>query len=229
MKTAAIIVAAGSGRRMKTAQNKIFLKINGKPIITRSLMPFLESDLISQVILVIRKQDKALLEQLLPAAMYKRLTVVYGGATRTASVTAGFAALADGISHVLIHDGARPFVDGPLIGRIVDALAANDAVIPVLPLIDTVKVVADNCVVTTPSRDSLRAVQTPQAFSRQLFERICDYAKTATEHFSDDASIAETLGEKVYCVAGDAANIKLTTGQDLALAETIIKSLGENK
>ncbi len=225
MKTTALIVAAGSGRRMRRADNKIFLEIAAKPVIGRTLTTFLASPLIDQVVLVIRPCDEARLKQLLPADIIDQLTVVYGGASRTDSVAAGFAAVATDSDYVLIHDAARPFVGAALIEQIVDQLKQSDAVIPVMPLSDTVKVVAAGRVVTTPPRASLRAVQTPQAFSYQLFERMVAFSETASQPFSDDASIAEALGRAVDCIAGEATNIKITTGQDLLLAELIARSL----
>ncbi len=221
MKTAVIIVAAGSGRRMQLKQNKIFLEILEQTVIERTIAAFAKNALIDQVVLVIRQQDEALVKQLVEPLCLNRLNLVYGGKTRTESVAAGCEVLTDEITHVLIHDGARPFVSNQLIQRVIDRLKIDDAVIPAMPLSDTVKVVAEDYVVDTMVRANLRAVQTPQGFERRLFEKMVAFSAQATEQFTDDASVAEALGKSVYCVAGEAHNIKVTSQQDLIWATAI--------
>ncbi len=228
MKIAVIIVAAGSGRRMQLKRNKILLEIADKPVIVRVLEAFFKMQLIEQIILVIRRQDEALIEKLIAPAFKKKLKIVYGGDQRSDSVVAGYQALTDDITHVLVHDGARPFINEQLIKRIVDRLKVDDAVIPVLPLSDTVKVVSDDYVVSTPKRKTLRAVQTPQGFERQLFEKMVIFSTQSDMQFTDDASIAEALGQSVYCAVGDAFNIKVTTQQDIAWA-TVIARQGDER
>ncbi len=228
MKTAVIIVAAGSGRRMRLKQNKILLEIADKPVIIRTLEAFFNSDLIEQIILVIRRQDEALIEQFIEPALKQKLKIVYGGAERSDSVAAGCRVLNDAISHVLVHDGARPFISDQLIKRVVKRLTVADAVIPVMPVSDTVKVVSDDYVERTLQRETLRAVQTPQGFARRLFEKMVNFSAQSTAQFTDDASVAEALGQTVYCVAGEAFNIKVTTKQDLVWA-TLIARQGDKR
>ncbi len=223
MQTAVIIVAAGSGRRMNLKQNKILLEICEQPVIVRTLNAFANNALIDQIILVIRRQDEAIIKQLVTPALFNRLSVVYGGTQRTDSVAAGCLALAPEISHVLIHDGARPFVSNQLITRVIERLKVDDAVIPIMPLSDTIKVVSDHYVVDTLQRDTLRSVQTPQGFERQLFEKMINFSAKQTVQFTDDASVAEALGKRVCTVHGEATNIKVTTKQDLVWATAIVK------
>ncbi len=153
----------------------------------------------------------------------ERLSIVYGGAERTDSVAAGCCALDDTITHVLIHDGARPFVSDQLIARVIERLKLDAAVIPAMPVSDTIKMVAENYVAKTMPRDSLRAVQTPQGFERQLFEKMTAFSIETEAKFSDDAAVAEALGETVYCVVGETFNIKVTTQQDLVWADAILQ------
>ncbi len=223
MKTAVIIVAAGSGRRMQLKQNKILLEIADKPVIIRTLETFFKLQLIDQIILVIRRQDEALIDTLIEPALKKKVKIVYGGDRRSDSVAAGYQVLSEDITHILVHDGARPFISSQLIERIVNRLKVDDAVIPVISVSDTVKVVSNDYVVNTPQRETLRAVQTPQGFERQLFEKMVNFSAQSSVQFTDDASIAEALEQSVYCEAGDAFNIKVTTQQDLVWATVIAK------
>lgn len=143
--------------------------------------------------------------------------VVAGGVTRSASVGLALAVLDDDVEHVLVHDAARPFTPPSVVGRVLDALRAGEqAVIPVLPVTDTVKTVdADGYVVWTHDRAALRSVQTPQGFSRELLVR----AHATGDEATDDAGLVEALGIRVRTVDGDLASAKITTPDDLAAAE----------
>jgi 2-C-methyl-D-erythritol 4-phosphate cytidylyltransferase len=143
--------------------------------------------------------------------------LVAGGPTRSASVRLALAALGDDVEHVLVHDAARPFTPPSVVARVLDALRAGDeAVIPVLPVTDTIKTVdADGYVVRTHNRTVLRAVQTPQGFTRALLVR----AHAAGDDATDDAGLVEGLGVRVRTVAGDLAGAKITTPDDLVAAE----------
>ena len=145
-------------------------------------------------------------------------TVVPGGATRSASVRLALAVLNDDVEYVLVHDAARPFAPPSVVARVLDALRAGEqAVIPVLPVTDTVKTVdVDGFVVQTHDRASLRAVQTPQGFTRSLLVR----AHATGDDATDDAGLVEALGVRVRTVDGDPAGAKITTADDLVAAET---------
>ena len=145
--------------------------------------------------------------------------VVAGAANRTASVGCGLAVLPDGVRSVLVHDAARCLVPPELVRRVVDALDRHRAVVPGLPLADTVKQVDDRgAVVRTPDRAALRLVQTPQGFARDLLERAHRSPAAATGAATDDAGLVELLGEPVHVVLGDPRALKVTTSDDLALA-----------
>ncbi len=223
MKCTAIIVAAGSGRRMGMEKNKILMPIGGSPVIGLTLSAFLAEPRIDAIILVIRRQDESEIEQILSNLKgAERITVVYGGAERTDSVAAAVAALKRDVGCVLIHDGARPLIKRSTITAVLDALRSHAAVIPTVPVSNTIKVVADGVVQKTLQRSQLNAVQTPQGFERDLFERMLAFSEQSQASFTDDAAIAEALGETVYCVAGDVGNIKITNAQDLLVAETLL-------
>jgi 2-C-methyl-D-erythritol 4-phosphate cytidylyltransferase len=150
--------------------------------------------------------------------------VVNGGATRQASVAAALAAVPDGYSIVLVHDAARAFAPPDLVERVVAAVrGGHDAVIPVLPVVDTIKQIdVEGFVTATPERAALRAVQTPQGFRRTVLEqahRVVVDGENVTA--TDDAALVERIGVRVFCVPGSEAALKITRPADLATAELL--------
>jgi len=147
--------------------------------------------------------------------------VVAGGETRTASVRAGLAAVPDAAEVIVVHDGARPLASPALFRAVVDAVAAGaDAAVPGLAVADTLKRVVDGTVTATVARDSLVAVQTPQAFRAEVLRAAHDGASEAT----DDAGLVESRGATVRVVPGEARNIKVTTATDLEVAQALVAS-----
>ncbi len=219
-----IIVAAGSSTRMQGI-NKQFLEIHGIPVIARTLLAFENCKAVKNIILVVRDEDIFALQLLAEKYMITKLSdIVCGGKTRQESVLKGFSRLGEEESLVLIHDGARPFVNERIINDTISALEKHSAVTCAVKVKDTIKQIDQNgCVIKTLERGSLVAVQTPQGV------RINDYM-TAVEKvgnvtaFTDDTSIMETAGYTVAIVNGDYNNIKITTPEDIAIAEGIIKS-----
>ena len=159
------------------------------------------------------------------SALTGEWNVLPGGATRQDSVRCGLGALPDGVDIVLVHDAARPFVPAAVVGRVVAAVVAGaDAVVPVLPLIDTVKQVDSvGTVLATPDRSGLRSVQTPQGFRRSLLERA--YAAEGLVA-TDDAGLVEQIGGRVEAVDGDALAFKITGPLDLLLADAVLHTSG---
>jgi 2-C-methyl-D-erythritol 4-phosphate cytidylyltransferase/2-C-methyl-D-erythritol 2,4-cyclodiphosphate synthase len=150
----------------------------------------------------------------------KLLPPVFGASSRQGSVRAGLAALAPhGPSRVLIHDAARPFVPADLIARVAAALGKADAVVPALPVANTLKRVAGSSVVETVSRDGLAAAETPQGFAFHAILAAHERAASVATEFTDDAAVAEWAGMPVVTVPGDPANVKLTTAGDIAAAD----------
>jgi len=217
---AAIVVAAGQGVRAGGDLPKQFRRIAGETLLQRALSAFADAPAIAFVQPVIRPKDLALVRAL--TANMNILEPVSGGATRQASVRAGLEALSPRSPDiVLVHDAARPFASADLIARAIGAAAKTGAAIPALPATDTVKRVdAAGIVEATVDRNSIRLVQTPQAFAfPALLEAHRRAAVQGRGDFTDDAALAEWAGMKVSIFAGEPGNIKLTTPEDFARAE----------
>ncbi len=217
MRIDALILAAGSGTRFGGALPKQFLPLAGVAILQRSVAAFAANPRIRRVVVV---GDAAAIQQHCPAVAERR--VVAGGATRQASARAGLEALAeDAPDAVLIHDAARPLVPARVIESVCDALAEGaEAVIPALPVTDTLKAAHDGVVERTVPRAGLHRVQTPQGFR---FHAILHAHRTAGAlDCTDDASVAEAAGLTVRLVAGAEENLKVTAREDLARAEALL-------
>ena len=217
---AAVVVAAGRGRRAGGDMPKQYRELAGEPVIRTSLRLFAHHPEVALVQPVIHPDDGARFGA--AADGLKLLAPVFGGATRQASVRAGLEALAPlRPDLVLIHDAARPYACAALVSRAVAAVAATGAAVPVMPLADTVKSIdAAGMIEQTLDRTKLRTVQTPQVFA---FAPVLDAhqraAASGLENFTDDAALAEWAGLKVAVFAGEAGNLKLTTPEDVARAE----------
>jgi 2-C-methyl-D-erythritol 4-phosphate cytidylyltransferase/2-C-methyl-D-erythritol 2,4-cyclodiphosphate synthase len=216
--TAVLIVAAGSGSRAGSgAIPKQYQVIGGQPVLARTLALFLDHPAIDAVQVVIGERQSAVYDS--AVAAHPRLrNPVNGGPTRQASVRLGLDALsAAAPARVLIHDAARPFASSALIDRVLAAEA--DAVVPVLPVANTLKRVAGATVTETVGREGLFAAETPQAFRFSLIRDAHERAAAARLDFTDDAAVAEWAGATVQAVPGDPANVKLTTAEDIAAAD----------
>jgi 2-C-methyl-D-erythritol 4-phosphate cytidylyltransferase/2-C-methyl-D-erythritol 2,4-cyclodiphosphate synthase len=218
---AAVVVAAGRGLRAGGDVPKQFRRIGGETVLHRTLAMLVEAPNLTLVQPVIRAEDRSLFEA--AALAMQVLPPVTGGATRQASVRAGLEALAAHSPEiVLIHDAARPFASSALIARAIAAAEKTGAAIPALPVSDTVKSVdAQGLVDKTLDRSSLRTIQTPQGFAfKPLLEAHRRAAKEGRDDFTDDAALAEWAGMKVAVFEGEPGNIKITTPEDFARAET---------
>jgi 2-C-methyl-D-erythritol 4-phosphate cytidylyltransferase len=214
-KTGAIIVAAGRSERMGGV-DKLFEPVGGLPLLLHSVRALTGSPQIDAVALVVSDANRERIEALV--ADLPALRVVSGGARRRDSVRAGIEALAD-CTHVLVHDGARPFVTADLIESTLAAARDAGAALCAVPVTDTVKREgAGGLVAETVSRDGLWLAQTPQAFRRDLLLRA---HAAGNADATDDAALVEALGEPVRLVPGSARNIKVTTPVDLALARLL--------
>lgn len=229
-KNAAIIVAAGSGVRAASASGlpKQYASLAGEMVLTRTLRAFATHPRIALTMVVIRAGDEALYVQAaagLGTDLAGRLApFAIGGASRQQSVYNGLKALAPfSPDRALIHDAARPFVDHDVISRVLDALDVHDAALAAVPVADTLKRESGGMAVATVDRSGLWRAQTPQGFR---YQTIMDAHETAARagrsDFTDDASIAEWRGVAVALAQGSEANDKITTAQDLALAERLI-------
>lgn len=223
---AAVIVCGGSSSRMNGI-NKIFAPICGVPLIVRTVSAFESCDAVDSVIIVAKSDDVLKMQQLCDNSGFKKVTdIVAGGNCRQASVACGMSRVPDDASVVLIHDGARPFVSNDCILRVIEAAKKYSAAAPAVKLKDTVKYVRqDGLVVSTPNRDSLAAVQTPQGFKADLYREALRKFSDELDSFTDDCSLIERMGSTVYTVAGEYSNFKITTSDDLKYAEFLVGGL----
>lgn len=213
-----IVVAAGASSRMN-GTNKQLLHLGGIPVIIRTLMVFENSKDISNIILVVRDEDLFEIQMLTQKYMITKLSdIVCGGKTRQESVLKGFSRLKESDKAVLIHDGARPLVDSKIISSVVLALENCDAVTCAVKVKDTIKEIDQNGKVTkTLARENLVSVQTPQGVNVAKYLEAVKNVDVA--NFTDDTSIMEAAGHNVFVVEGSYKNIKITTKEDVNMAE----------
>jgi len=218
MKKHIIIVAGGKGLRMGGDIPKQFLPVCGKPVLMRTMEAFHTYDAAIHIILVLPVSQQAYWKELCQEYQFSLShDIANGGDTRFHSVMNGLA-MVEGNGLVGVHDGVRPFVSQEVIARCYEEAEACKAVIPVIDVVETVRHLTEEGSETVP-RDRYKLVQTPQVFEVELLRRA--YQQTYTDLFTDDASVVEALGEKVYLVKGNRENIKLTTPFDLKLAEML--------
>ena len=216
----AIILAGGSGSRMGAGCNKVLLTLGGEPVIQRSIRAF--EGLVDGVVLVSREEDIPAMDAMLAKSGLSAV-VVAGGATRQESVWNGLCALPEGVEHVLIHDGARCLVDAETIRRCKASVEVHGTGVAAVPVVDTIKQVdADGIVAATPDRSSLMAVQAPQGFRLPLIMVAHEAARQAGFTGTDDASLVERIGHSVRLTQGNRRNIKLTTPEDINMAEAFL-------
>jgi 2-C-methyl-D-erythritol 4-phosphate cytidylyltransferase len=222
--TVAVVPAAGSGERLAAGVPKAFFHLDGRTLVERAVSGLLASGVVDRVVVAVPadRTDQAKL------ILGREATVVAGGANRSESVGRALAVFADAEepNFVLVHDAARALTPPGLVVRVVEALrAGHSAVIPALPLSDTIKAVdANGVVLGTPERAGLRAVQTPQGFATELLLRAYQRAADLTgADFTDDASLVEHIGGQVQVVDGDPLAFKITTRLDILLAQAIVK------
>lgn len=218
-----IVVAAGASTRMQGI-NKQFMPILGVPVIARTLMTFNSCADISKIIVVTSRDCMLDMQLVCEKYMINKLCdIVEGGSNRHESVMCGIARLDINDTKVLIHDGARPFVANETISEVVSALNCYDAALCVNKINDTVKMVsADGIVLSTVDRSMLYAAQTPQGVDVKKYKDACENIADV-DLFTDDASIMEAAGYKVKAVVGSSKNIKITTPDDIAIAESLVK------
>ena len=216
----AIVLAGGSGSRMGAGCNKVLLELQGEPVITRAVKAF--EDLVEGVVLVSRLEDITAMQAAMKSIQMP-VTLVSGGNSRQASVWNGLCALPADCTHVLIHDGARCLVDQETIRRCISSVEAYGSGVAAIPAIDTIKEVdRDEIVISTPVRAHLRSVQTPQGFTVELIRRAHEAALEQGYVGTDDASLVEHIGIPVRLTVGDRRNIKLTTPEDIKMAESFL-------
>jgi 2-C-methyl-D-erythritol 4-phosphate cytidylyltransferase len=219
-----VIAAAGAGTRLGAGRPKALLPLGGEPLLRHSLRALLGHPLIGPIAAAV--PDPAEVSAAL-GEMDRRVRLVRGGRTRQESVRAALESLPE-TDLVLVHDAARPFVDRGLVDAVIEAALRHGAAVPVVPVADTLKRLAPGGVVErTLERGDLVLAQTPQGFRGDLLRRAHAAAARAGEEGTDDAVLVERLGEPVAVVEGFATNLKITSRDDLALAEAILRSRRE--
>jgi 2-C-methyl-D-erythritol 4-phosphate cytidylyltransferase len=221
----AIIAAAGQGSRMGGECPKQFLELAGIPIIIHTLRAFEQCAVIQEIIVVLPAQDAAgFLSLAGKFSLQKLVKVVPGGATRAESVLRGLHAIRAATAEIVaVHDGVRPFVTSDEIALTVDAARLHEAAVLVAPVTDTVKEVADRGVVATLDRSRLRRALTPQCFRYSLLRRAYERADVMDPVLTDDSALVEALGIHPVVVEGSPRNIKITTLEDLAIGEILLR------
>jgi len=205
---------------------KPIVEINGKPICAHAIEAFERSAVIDSIVVVGHKDQLSQIRDIVDRYRFRKvIKVVTGGATRRESVANGIAALDGDTDVVVVHDGARPLVSAKVIEDAVRLCAQWDAVVTAVPVKPTIKRVTggDMCVTQTLNRDELWEAQTPQVFKKDILAKA--HAQYPHANPSDDAVMVEALGVKVRIVQGDYANIKITTREDLAAAESLRKEV----
>jgi 2-C-methyl-D-erythritol 4-phosphate cytidylyltransferase len=230
MITAALIPAAGRGQRMGLDTEKQFLPLGGKPLLAYTLARFQATPTIDRIVVIVPSGREAFCyrEIVVPEGIRKVTHVVAGAETRQRSVMAGFSCLGQDVDVVVIHDGARPFVTPALIQTAVDAAVAVGSSVAAIPESDTLKRVSTvGTVIETVDRRNLWRAQTPQAFRRAILQQALAYAAEHNLDATDEASIVEWLSWPVRVFPGSIRNFKITSRDDLMLAECLLGRDGQ--
>src|ERR671922_1189240 len=225
MITAALIPAAGRGQRMELDTEKQFLPLGGKPLLAYTLARFEATPAIDRIVVVVPSGRESFCrrEIVVPGGMRKVTHIVAGAETRQRSVMAGFSCLDQDVDVVVIHDGARPFVTPSLIQASIDAALQDGSAVAAIPEADTLKRVSgEGTVIETVDRRNLWRAQTPQAFHRAILQRALAHAEGHNFDATDEASLVEALSWPVHIVPGSMWNFKVTTPDDLLLAELVL-------
>lgn len=228
-RVSALVAAAGQGTRLGAALPKAYVQLQGHSLVERSVRAMLDSGVVDDVaVIVAASMEYHAREIFTQAGLIERVRFVHGSDERADSVWAGLQSIPHDEGIVLVHDAARALTPPAMIARVVKAAQAGaKAVIPVVPVADTIKRVSHTVVVDTPDRSALRAVQTPQAFDLATLRAANEkYFSSQTRSFitTDDASLMEWYGQQVTTVEGDPMAFKITTPLDLTLANALLTS-----
>ncbi|AUN12829.1 2-C-methyl-D-erythritol 4-phosphate cytidylyltransferase [[Clostridium] sordellii] len=220
-----IIVAAGTGSRMKKDINKQFIKLDNKEIIAYTIDKFYINNEIDDIVVVIKKDEEDYFkENILEKYNFKNIKIAYGGEERQDSVYNGIQKLDKNCEVVLVHDGARPFVTEEIINNSIQEAKKHNAVVVGVKVKDTIKVVGEEGnIVDTPNRKYLWSVQTPQVFKYDIITKAYENAYNENYYGTDDAMLVEKIGYDVKMIEGSYDNIKITTQEDLNFGEQILR------
>ncbi len=224
MRVVALIPAAGRGRRMGADRPKAFLPLSGLPLLAHTLRKFEDCPAVIEILPLVPGEEVSFCRELISKAGLKKIPrVLPGGPERQDSVYAGLQAIVGSPDVVMIHDGARPFVSAELIEKVLGAIEHWPAVAAALPVGDTLKEVSpEGQVLQTLDRSRFWVMQTPQSFRYDLILRAHEQARAEGFSGTDDASLVERLGIPVRVISGSRFNMKITTPEDLILAEALL-------
>lgn len=231
MRTLAIVLAGGAGKRMGSSTSKQFLLLDNKPILVHTLQIFQECRPVDGIYLVVNHRDLPLIqEEILETYHFSKIMkLVIGGRLRQDSVRNGLEAIDESCDVVIIHDAARPFVSPAFVEKSIFLMEMFDAVVPAIPARDTIKVISkEGYVLKTLERDALWHIQTPQTFKYDLIAKAYREGMAKKLCAYDDSTFIEHLGKKVKVVEGSPYNIKITTPEDLLIARGILAQLKGN-
>ena len=224
MKITVVIPAAGSGKRF--GENKQLKILGDRPLVFHTLKPFIDSELINEIVVVAPKNDvQQLSRELKSMISVKSVMVVAGGNTRQKSVFNGLKAASDSSELICVHDAVRPFVTKELIEKAVNACSEHDGVIVAQSSTDTIKKVMDDQILETLPRETIWRAQTPQIFSKSALQEGLKMAEDENIQGTDEASLLERIGYQVGFVEGSSLNIKITTEEDWVFAEAIFNHI----
>ena len=220
-----VIVSAGRGSRMKADINKQFLKLQNKEVIAHTIDKFYNNENIGEIIVVVREDEAEFFKiNIIEKYGYKNIKIAFGGSERQDSVYNGLKMVDENCKIVLIHDGARPFVNNETIDSAIESAKENKCVIVGVPVKDTIKVIDENNnVCDTPDRSTLWSIQTPQVFDYSLIMKAHEKAREDNYYGTDDSMLMEYFGQKVKVVEESYNNIKITTPEDLKIGEEILR------
>ena len=224
MKVGLILVAAGEGKRAGGSTPKQFVKIHGKPLLAYSLEKFAKIKAIAEVVIAVPPGKAKMASKLLSPALkkFRKVEFVPGGKTRQGSVFNALQRLSDSVTHVLVHDGVRPFVNPKNVAELLKMLATEDAVILASPATYTVKLVASDHIAETLDRHTIFLAETPQGFKKEVLMEAHSEAQKKGFTFSDDSALVEALGRRVAICPSDGKNLKITSPADLELARRLL-------
>lgn len=224
MSVSAIIVAAGTSKRMNDGVDKLAVQLSGKPLLAWTISRFESTEIIDEIIVVTREDEIAKVKEMAKSEGFRKVSsIVKGGAYRQQSAQNGLKAVSKDSKVVLIHDGARPLIRTSDIKQIVASAKENGAVLLAVPSKDTVKEVQNGIVTQTLPRESVWLAQTPQGFKKELLQEAFSSAEKEGYIGTDEASLVERIGKDVTILEGHSSNIKVTVTSDIGVVQSLLK------
>ena len=229
MSVSAVIVAAGTSKRMNDGVDKLAVQLSGKSLLAWTISRFESTEIIDEIIVVTREDEIGTVKEMIKSEGFRKVSsVVKGGAYRQHSTQNGLNVVSDDSKVVLIHDGARPLIRTSDIKRIVESAEENGAALLAVPSKDSVKEVQNGIVTQTLPRESVWLAQTPQGFRKELLQEAFTSAEKEGYIGTDEASLVERIGKDVAVVEGHSSNIKVTVTSDIEVVHSLLKREKQN-